>query len=141
MQRAAAIRSWRLIRTRRTIRAPRQMPLQKHLARRRRPFGMAADEAAVAEALQQGKAALDTVPTDPNYNLNLDELNNALTAARAEAQKNGLYTAETISLLSKVISDTEGMLEYGFGSQTKVTETISRLENAVGGFGIQTRRL
>ena len=97
-------------------------------------IGNAADEVAVKAALADAKAALDAVPNDPNYGLDLSVIKEKLAAAKELETKGGdLYTSESWGSFTATIAGIDHLIEDGFGTQEKVEEYIGYLEKNTEG--------
>ncbi len=94
----------------------------------------AEDEEGVKKALADAKAALDTVPNDANYGLDLTVLRQKLTEAKAlEAKGGDLYTQESWNSFTATITGIDYLLDSGFGTQDKVEQYIGYLEKNTAG--------
>lgn len=84
----------------------------------------------VQTALAEAKAALDEIPNDANYGLDLTALKEKLEELKAEAEK-GSYTEESQKALEDVIAELELGLEEGFGTQENVETALKKAEQTV----------
>lgn len=89
----------------------------------------AENEEAVKTALSDAKAALDAVPNDPNYGLDLSVIREKLsTAKELEAKGGELYTEKSWNSFTATIAGIDYLIENGFGTQEKVEEYITYLD-------------
>lgn len=89
----------------------------------------AENEEAVKKALLDAKAALDAIPIDANYGLDLTSLKEKLAQAKElEAKGSELYTTESWNSFTATIAGIDYLLETGFGTQEKVDQYLGYLE-------------